>query len=205
MYYRRRREDESIYLVAKKGDWILTPHQCEKSWFVNLCGRCPDSGSLADSQTFVVLQIDHLDIFGSRDTETIHGMLGFAKELVRISRGEGREDPFPVIIAWTVGDEVGMGVEIHILEKLSSKRRNGRNYLQLNMVRQFRAEASDIYSDIYAACYSRYSLKYHHISVLHMYLGAMKSSLMERFFKGTKNRTSEDSDRNKLYIELHQA
>ena len=29
MYYRRRREDESRYLVARKGYWILAPHQCE--------------------------------------------------------------------------------------------------------------------------------------------------------------------------------
>ena len=36
MYYRRRIEDESRYLVARKGHWILAPHQCEKCWFMNL-------------------------------------------------------------------------------------------------------------------------------------------------------------------------
>ena len=49
MYYRRRREDESRYFVTSKGDWIFAPHQCENCWFVNLCGRCPDSVSLEES------------------------------------------------------------------------------------------------------------------------------------------------------------
>ena len=50
MYCKIMREDESRYLVAMKGDWILAPHQYEKCWLVNSCGCCPDSGSLSDSQ-----------------------------------------------------------------------------------------------------------------------------------------------------------
>ena len=45
-YYRRRREDESRYLVARKGDYILAPHHCEKCWFINFYGCCPDWGIL---------------------------------------------------------------------------------------------------------------------------------------------------------------
>ena len=86
MYYRRRREDESRSLVARKGDCILTPHQCEKCWLVSLYGCCPDSGSLADSQILEVLCRANLDMFLSCGTSTIHGMLGYAKELVSRSR-----------------------------------------------------------------------------------------------------------------------
>ena len=89
MYYSRRREDTIRYLVKSKGDWILAPHRCEKCWFVNLCGRCPDLGSLEDIQTLVVLHRSNLDIFWRRDTSTIHEMLGYAKEVARISREAG--------------------------------------------------------------------------------------------------------------------
>ena len=89
MYYRRMREDENRYLVVRKRDWILAPHQCEKCWFVNLCGCCPDSGILADIQRLELPNRANLDIFWRRDTSTIHEMLGYAKEVARISREAG--------------------------------------------------------------------------------------------------------------------
>ena len=117
----------------------MAPHQCEKRWFVNLCGRCPEPGSLADIQTLAVLRRDNLEIFCSRGTSTVNGMLVYAKEMLGRSREAGRSFPLPFIIYWLVGDEVGMGVAIHMLEKLLASRRNGRNYLQFNIVRQLRA------------------------------------------------------------------
>ena len=114
MYHRKRRENESRYLVARKGDCILVPHQCEKIWFVNLCGCCPDSSCLEDSQTLEVIHRANLDIFWSCDTSTIHEMLGYEKELVIRAREADRSVPFPAITAWPMGDEVGMGVAIQI-------------------------------------------------------------------------------------------
>ena len=114
----------------------MVPHQCEMFWFINLCGRCPDSGNLADSQTLAVLRRANLDIFWSRETSTIHGMLGYAKELVSRSREADRAFPLPAITACLVDDEGGMGVAIQMLEKALSNCRNGRNYLQFNTVRQ---------------------------------------------------------------------
>ena len=75
----------------------------------------------------------------------IHGMLGYINELVRRSKEAGRAVPWLEITAWTVGDEVGMGVAIKILDKSLSNGRNNRNYLQFNMVRQLRAAALGIY------------------------------------------------------------
>ena len=126
-YYRRRWEDESRYLAARKGYWILEPHQCEKHWFINLCGCCPDLISLADIQTLGVLHRSNLVIFWRRHTSKIHGIFGYAKELMIISREAYRADPLPAITAWPVGDEVGMGVAIQMLDKSLSNRRNGRN------------------------------------------------------------------------------
>ena len=199
MYYRRRRrrEDEIRYLVGRNVDWILAPHQCEKCWFVNLCVRFPGSGSLADSQTLEVLRRGNLDIFWSRSTSTINGMLGYAKEMIIRSREAGKAVPLPAITYWPMGDEVRMGVVIQVLEKSLSNGRNGRNYLQFNTFRHLQAVALDIYSSIASAHSSRYSLNYCCGSFLHMYEGTIQSSLMERFDWGTKKRMPEDSGRNK--------
>ena len=95
------------------------------------------------------------------------------KELVIRARETDRAVPLPAITAWPMGDEVGMGVEIKMLEKSLSNGRNGRNYLQFDIVRQLQAATLDIYSVTAAAHSSRYYLKYHRGSVLHMYEGAM--------------------------------
>ena len=73
--------------------------------------------SLTDSQTLAVLRRASLDIFWSRDNSTIHGMLGYTKELVSRAREAGRSVPLITIKDWTVGDEVGMGVAIQTLNK----------------------------------------------------------------------------------------
>ena len=135
VYYRMRREYEIRYFVSRKRDYILALHPCDKCWFVNFCGHCPDSGSLAYIQSLVALRRANLDIFWSRGTSKIHGILGYAKELVNRAREADIAISLPTITAWSVGDEVGMGFEIQMLDKSLSNGRNGRNYLQFNTVR----------------------------------------------------------------------
>ena len=72
---------------------------------------------MEDIQTLVFLWKASLDVFWSHDTSTIHGMLGYAKELVVRSREAGKSVPLPTITACPVGDEVGMGLAIEVLEK----------------------------------------------------------------------------------------
>ena len=79
-----------------------------------------------------------------------------------------------------------------MLEKLFSNRSNDRNYLQSNTVSQFQAAVLDKYSDTSDARSSRYYLKSHRGSILHMYKVAMQSFLMERSDKATKKRIPED-------------
>ena len=175
----------------------MAPLQCEKCWLVNFCGCCPDSGRLVDRQTLAVLHRSNLDIFWICDTSTIHVMLGYEKELVIRSREVVRSVLFPTITVLQVVDEGGMGVAIQKLEKSLANRRNSKNYIQFNTIRKLRAAALDIYSATSAAHSSRYSLKYHRGSVIHMYERVMQSSLMERFAKGINNRIPEYSDQKK--------
>ena len=104
------------------------------------------------------------------------------------STEEGRAVPLPFITSWLVGDEMVMGVIIHMLDKSLSNGRISWNYLQFNTVRQLQAAASDIYSVTADAHSSCNSLKYHCGIVIHIYEGAIQSLLMERFSNGVKKR-----------------
>ena len=151
MYYERRKEDENMFLMARKGDWFISLYQCKKCWFVNVCGRLPRKLSVGDRQTIDLLRRDNLDIFWSQDTATVKGILGYTEETKRRAREGGRLVPFTEINPWTFGYNMGMGVAIKMLEKLLDKGRDGINYLQFNTVRQLQAAFSDVYSEIYGS------------------------------------------------------
>ena len=90
-----------------------------------------------------------------------------------------------------------MGVSIQIMYKSFCKGRNRRIYLQFNTVRQLWAAVSYLYSMTSTTHKSRYPLKSHQGSVLHMYEGDIQSALVEKFVKGMKRMMPEDSDCNK--------
>ena len=71
-------------------------------------------------------------------------ILGYTKEIKMRAREGRRLVPLPEIYPWPVGDRVGMGVAIQILDKSLCKGRNGRNYLQFNTVRQLQTGVSDV-------------------------------------------------------------
>ena len=74
--------------MARNGDWFIAPCQCEQIWFVNVCWRLPRRPSIGDTHTLKVLRK------GRRDVGTI------TKKSYR-----------------PVGDKVGMGVAIQMMEK----------------------------------------------------------------------------------------
>ena len=82
-------------------------------------------------------------------------ILGYTKEILRMAREGGRLVPFIEIDTWPIGENVGMGMDIKILEKYLCKGINRRYYLQFDNVCQFRSAVSDVYSATYTTNASR--------------------------------------------------
>ena len=70
-----------------------------------------------------------MDIFWGCKTSTVHEILGFAKEMVRIYKEMVRSVPLPEIRTWPVGGEVETGMAIQMSEKSLENGRNGRKHL----------------------------------------------------------------------------
>ena len=113
--------------MARKGDFFLALQYCEKLWFVNGCGKIPRRSSVGDREKLEFLHRSNINIFWSRDTATMKGILGHTKEIVRREREGGMLVPFSEINDWPVGDKVGIDVAIQIMEKYLCKGRNGRD------------------------------------------------------------------------------
>ena len=116
-YFKRRREDESKYIVGRPGDWLLCPFQCEDCWFVNLHGRKPVSREYFDQQELLLLRRANLDMFWSRETSTVKGLIADIQDIVK--RVGWRDQSFPLseITPWEVQDHCGMGIALLMLKK----------------------------------------------------------------------------------------
>ena len=196
VYYNRRREDEYKYLIARPGDGVLAPFQCEGCWFVNIYGRYPrEEESFADKCVLTCLRRANLDVFWSRESSTVKSVGGYLKEIVRRAKEADRPVPLEPFEPWRVEDKQGMGIAIMMLEKSLSKGRN-TDYLQFDTTRQLRGAASNVYSATSQAASLRYAMKSARGEVTHLYEGAMQTLFMERFVKGMKIRMPEVKVRN---------
>ena len=116
-FYLRKDTDKNRYMVARDGDWVLTPFQCERCWFLNVHGRLPNSLSLSDSNCLGLLRRANLDMFWSRETLTVSGVVGSLKEIIRRAHASDRPVPLDEFSPWPVHDSEGMGLALVMLEK----------------------------------------------------------------------------------------
>ena len=89
--------------------------------FLNVCGKILRRPIVGDRQTLDVLPRFNLNIFWSRGTSTVKGILGHTKEIVRRERGGGRLVTLPEINYWPVRYEVGMDMANQIMRIMCSR------------------------------------------------------------------------------------
>ena len=70
-YFKRRKEDENKYRVARAGDGLIAPFQCDRCWFLNLKQRLPFQTSVGDQHDLMLIRRANLDMFWSRESRTI--------------------------------------------------------------------------------------------------------------------------------------
>ena len=63
------------------------------------------------------IQRANLNLFWIREAITVRGISGGLKELVRHAREAVRRSPLEEMTPWNVGEDVGTGTEIRILDK----------------------------------------------------------------------------------------
>ena len=196
VYFKRRGEDVRKYLVARPGEWLLNPFQCDQCWFVNLHDRKPVLGEYLDRQELKLIRRANLDMFWSRESSTVKGIIYDIKDIIKRLGWRDRIIPLSDITPWDLGDKCGMGVALLMLEKSIESGRNNSKYKQFDTVRKFCSTASNVYSATAEANDDPRVLKSLQGAVLHMNAGLMQSVFMERFTMGMKTRMPTDSVRN---------
>jgi hypothetical protein len=163
---------------------------------VNLHGRLPTRGQFLDDQEVALLRRANLDMFWSRESGTVKGLVYDLKDIIKRASWRGRRMPLTTVTPWDIEDGQGMGIALLMLEKSIEKGRNNSTYKQFDTVRKFRSAASNVYTATAAASKDPRVLKSLKGAVLHTDGGSMQSVFMERFSLGMKTRMPQEKVRN---------
>ena len=147
-YYRQRRDDEFKYYLARPIKIPITPFQCECCCFKNEYDIEPSYFSTSYEVALGVIWCANLDLFWSREAITGRGICDGINELVRCTRAARRRAPLEDIITWKVGEDVGMGIVMEILEKSIDPGGNSDINMRFNTCRNLCPVAINIYADM---------------------------------------------------------
>ena len=65
-----KKRDEGRFLVARNGDMMSSPFQCDCCWFVNLSKREPNGASESDHRLLGYIRRVNLDMLWSSEATT---------------------------------------------------------------------------------------------------------------------------------------
>ena len=92
--WRQKHRSTDDYQVARDGDHLMTPFECDKCVFWKLKGRHPIEGNPQDNLLKAVIRQSNLDAFWSRARSTVTSNKNLVKQQIEISKTLGLEGPF---------------------------------------------------------------------------------------------------------------
>ena len=139
-------DDELRFCVARDGDNLVCPFQCDHCHFVNLMGREPLADLASDIRLLKCIRRVNLDAFWAREPGTIRGVLDEAKRGLSIASQLGfAHSLFPSRGPFPLEDSFGIGAAVVIVQRSLAKGKYSTN-VQYETIRKFRAAASNIYN-----------------------------------------------------------
>ena len=129
-------KEDDMFAVARPGDTLMVPFQCDLCHFRNLMGRDPHLGNSADDESLCLIRRANLDAFWSRTSNTVATNLRNLQGFKHLG-GQLGLNILPETGPFALRDEFGMGVAMVVLKKSLQPGRNGK-FVQFNTVRRLR-------------------------------------------------------------------
>lgn len=136
-------KDEDRFVVARRGDSLLAPFQCDLCWFVNLQGRLFDERRPSDHLNMALIRRVNLDMFWSKESSTVQGMYRVFEQNLKAAVHLGLKPSFMRDRkGWPLEDKVGFGEASLILWQSLQKGRNSVMGQQFDSIRKLRSLSS---------------------------------------------------------------
>ena len=129
-------KEDDMFAVARPGDAVMVPFQCDLCHFRNVMGRNPLLGNRADDESLWLIRRANLDAFWSRTSNTVATNLRNLQSFKQLG-GQLGLNLLPETGPFALRDEFGMGIAMIVLKKSLQPGRNGK-FVQFNTVRRLR-------------------------------------------------------------------
>jgi len=183
--------DLQHYKVARNGDHLLTPFQCDLCWFRNLQGRNPFEDDPKDTFLLCTLRLANLDALWGRESQTVGATLRATKQLLRQWEKVGLHPSLPPLGPYPLGDSLGMGVAVAMLLKSLEPGKYTSSHQQFETIRKLRAGYSNVYMASYEGVPSLRTVGGDRVKH-HLTHSPTQSKWFERFCQGCIHRMGQD-------------
>ena len=130
--------DPSDFHVARRGDHLMTPFECDLCIFRKLKKRDPLEGHAQDNLLLGVIRRMNLDAFWSRASSTVIGNARRAEMMVELAGLMGLEGPFEELQEYDLEDHCGYQVAATTLLQSRRPGRHDSLYTQFQTIRKQR-------------------------------------------------------------------
>lgn len=135
----KRKKETERFTVARNGDHVVCPFQCDQCIFRLLRKREPDLQSAAHRLLLACIRRANLDAFGSREKRTVEGTLNAMKRAIAASELVGLRGGYPAPGPFPLEDVCGYEVAIQMLLCSKKPGKNDATYTQFDTIRKYRS------------------------------------------------------------------
>jgi len=138
-----KRGDELRYLVARDGDHLQCPFQCDLCVFRTLRGEDPGRNP-SDRILLKCIRRINLDALWAREPGTVQSTRTSLVRGIALCATVMMKPPYPVLGPFHVSDTQGYGVAVQMV-LASTKAGRHADYLQFDTMRQYRTAFANVY------------------------------------------------------------
>ena len=139
MVWATKLRDPTDFHVARKGDHLVTPFECDLCVFRKLRRTNPKKSNASDRLLLGLIRRMNLDAFWSRETSTVVSNANRAAMSIDHSRMLGLLGPYEDGGGCTLEDHCGYEVAANMLIHSRRAGRHSKNYTQFSAVRKLRS------------------------------------------------------------------
>ena len=132
-------DDPERFQVARDGDHMMVPFQCDTCQFMNVRNRLPCPGSAQDALLLKCLRRVILDCFWSRERSTVQGNWNSIRKSMAVGQTMGMGgEVLPTLGPFPIGDCSGVAISCIMMERSLQPGKNAKT-IQFETLRKTRS------------------------------------------------------------------
>jgi hypothetical protein len=135
-------DDPDRFKVARAGDHLMCPFQCDECHFIKIHGTASRRGDVKDALCLLVLRRAILDSFWGRETVTVDANRREAVRYIHAAGLMGVVQPYPKRGPFSMKDKWGMTTAMVMLLRSREKGKNAE-FVQYETIRKVRSHFSN--------------------------------------------------------------